>query len=124
MPGGPGTPEKGFPALFAIDKSSGSTSRSAGFTNGEVGMVYVVTAVDMTCTGAEPVQCFANITGILGEIIYWDSQSTGEGLGVSFNWRGFYIVEIGNPFHAAMTSASSIAMGIAINGFKVPQGNT
>jgi hypothetical protein len=60
---------------------------SFGVSTADYG-TFVVTHADCTLSGAEPIgPIFASLW--IGSVqVYYDSQSTGEGLGVTFAWRG------------------------------------
>lgn len=79
----------------------------------------VVTCIDITATGAEPVQCFASVQGVIGEAFYYDSQSTGEGLGVRFTWRGQYALDIGERVQLLCTSSAPIDWGAHVDGYTI-----
>lgn len=93
------------------------TALTVTYTPSVGGSGGLLLGVDMTCTQANPVQCFANIQlGSGGPIIYWDSQSTGEGNGVTFGWRGQLYVSPSVHLNCALTAAASITMGIVVWG--------
>jgi hypothetical protein len=48
----------------------------------------LVLGIELIASGASPVQCFANFQVPSGSMVYYDSQSIGEGLGVRFVYRG------------------------------------
>lgn len=102
-----------------ISSSTTGTALSGTFTPEAGGSGFLLLGVDMTCTQAQPVQCFANCQlGVGGPIFYWDSQSTGEGNGVTFGWRGQLIVHPTIELICALTAASSIVMGIVAWGLQ------
>jgi hypothetical protein len=91
----------------------------------EPGSTSVLTQVDAVAYNAEPVQCWFHASmfasGSGAELaFYYDSQSTGEGLGVWFSWRGAL------PFHGAdalqvyATSSGSITWSVLCSGLIVP----
>lgn len=51
---------------------------------------HILLGVDVVASEDEPIQCFFHIDTHLGGAFYYDSQSTGEGLGVYFAWRGMW----------------------------------
>lgn len=60
--------------------------------------VYTLLGIDTVCSGAEPSQItMAFWLGAAATQFYYDSQSTGEGLGVRFSWRGQLPVRAGYP---------------------------
>lgn len=102
-----------------IHTSTTGTSLSGTYTPSVGGSGFLLLGVDMTCTQANPVQCFANCQfGSGGPIFYWDSQSTGEGNGVTFGWRGQLLIPVSTQLICALTAASSITMGIIAWGLR------
>lgn len=88
------------------------------------GLVMVITQVDATATGTEPTQLyFELIDHSTGAIFFHDSQSTGEGLGVMWVWRGAKPLAGIAGLHARMTIISGVSptvMGCEIRGFYRP----
>lgn len=95
-------------------KNQGSgTSLSATYTPSVGGSGGLLLGVDMTATQANPVQCFASLQlGTGGPIFYWDSQSTGEGNGITFGWRGQLKIDVSVELICTLTAASTITLGI------------
>jgi hypothetical protein len=108
------------PQIMGRIATGSVTSAHVNFTQGSTDTVAVLLGADMTATQAEPVQVFAHLVGNAGEIFYWDSQSTGEGNGVTFSWRGYYPLEHNDTIDAYVTAASGIIMGIVLWGCLVP----
>lgn len=119
VPGPGGVPPNSIPQRLGRQQTT-ATSLTLGYTNPYTGVTVIVTHIDITATGAEPVQCFAHAEDDIGVRFYWDSQSTGEGNGVSFNWRGLYVLSHLESVYAIITAASSIILGATINGYILP----
>jgi len=102
---------------------------STGFRvsyNAPAGGSAVVTGLDVTATQAEPVQCFVRaacdpIGASADAIFYWDSQSTGEGNGVWFSWRGALPLFAEDALVIEGDSGSSITWGWVAFGVVVAQ---
>lgn len=78
------------PARWVATGEVLTTSFDVSFTPPAVqASTWLLTGVDWTATQAQPVHCFTHLAlGPEITIFYWDSQSTGEGLGVRWSWRG------------------------------------
>lgn len=73
---------------------------------------YRIQGVDWTATQAAPVHCFTHLElAPTGSIFYWDSQSTGEGNGVRWSWRGDLPLEAGEGLRVVGTADGSIQWG-------------
>jgi len=70
----------GEAASVGQDYSIGIVPRDAGH--------LLLLGIDVVASDAEPVHCWVGYEIPAGYRAYWDSQSTGEGLGVRFPWRG------------------------------------
>lgn len=87
---------------------------------------YVVLGIDLTMTGVDTIgPCFCSFA-IGGHIFYWDSQSTGEGLGITFGWRGQIPIQKGDVLIIAADQpstdlvVSSIAWGYCYPPRQIP----
>lgn len=69
---------------------------------------WLILGCDIVASGAEPVQCFVNLQVPAGQQIYYDSQSTGEGLGVRFPYRGQVPVLPNESFAVQVSSSAAI----------------
>lgn len=119
-PPAPAVPEGAWPVNFG--RFGGlHTSFNIDVTNTHTGSLWIVTCVDATCTGAEPVQCFCSMTANSVATVFYDSQSTGEGVGVSFFYRGQIVLAHSDDLEVLLTSSATINMGIAISGYVIPQ---
>lgn len=84
-------PDRGYPAIL-LDWNTTGTSFSQSATN-PGGYPWVLLGVDWTATQAEPIQCFTGMTLTPhGGTFFYDSQSTGEGNGVRWQWRGMLVI--------------------------------
>lgn len=87
-----------FLATYSVPLTGGSTIRLQG--------------VDWTATQSFPVHCFTHLQlQPNGTIFYWDSQSTGEGNGVRWSWRGDLPLGVGDGFQVVGTADGSIQWG-------------
>lgn len=81
--------------------------------------VGTIEAIDLTFTQAEPVQCFGGFYDAFGSCFYWDSQSTGEGLGVTMSWRGLQVFHADGPERPCSVvgnSSATLYVGCTISG--------
>ena len=118
---GPAQPPPGaMPKLLGRYNGTAS-SHTMTFTNGTRGLLAVVTHCDATFTGVSPIQTFFNLVDEIGCIPYWDSQSTGEGNGVTYSWRGMYWVEYTGTFAMVITAAGAGNMSMAMHGWYIRQ---
>lgn len=102
--------ERGHPALLGRWNVVG-TAHTQTYTNSG-GVPAILLGADWTATQANPVQCFTQMfynTG--GAIFFWDSQSTGEGNGVRWSWRGALIIPAGQGVSIVTTAVSAITLG-------------
>lgn len=98
-----------------------SNSWSEFVSPAALGQIVVVQGIDWTATQAEPVQCFTHLEYLGGHIFFWDSQSTGEGLGVRWSWRGSLLLRQGSGINVVgTTGGASIAWGGAWFGITIP----
>ncbi len=82
------------------------------------GSSAVVLGVDIVAAHAEPVQCFVEVQIPNGILVYYDSQSAGEGLGVRFTYRGQVPLLAGE----GMTVHTSTAGGATIDWYATAWG--
>lgn len=104
-----------------------TTTSSVSFVvrNGVAGQAWIITQIDFTATLAEPVQCFFAAalwpnSLVSGPTFYYDSQSTGEGNGVWFSWRGCLRLDNADAVAIVASSASSIVWGGVVSGYISP----
>jgi hypothetical protein len=71
-------------------------------------VVWMLTHIDCTCTVTSPSQwyCEATIRSV-GYPFFHDSQSIGEGLGISFYWRGALVIPSNDYLDVKLTQISS-----------------
>lgn len=70
--------------------------------------VFILLGVDWAATIEEPVQCWTGLELNSHGYFWWDSQSTGEGLGVRWQWRGALPMRDGDVFGVYFDAAASI----------------
>lgn len=82
----------------------------------------VLLGADLTMTGATGVgPCFASLA-IGGVTFYWDSQSTGEGSGITFAWRGQLPIIGGDQLHwYASQPGSDLSVSSVMWGYVNPR---
>lgn len=85
-----------------------------------VGQTALILGIDWTATQDEPVQCFTHLLYAGSFLFYWDSQSTGEGLGVRWSWRGALPLAQGQVIQVIGTSSSAIEWSGSWFGLLVP----
>lgn len=97
---------------YRIGTYQGTTAfRNASFGNAFSGTALLL-GVDAAATDAEPIQCFLAL-GITGcQWFYTDSQSTGEGLGVRWTWRGQIPIYENDVFYYRFSASGPINFGI------------
>lgn len=90
--------------LAATPATSGAFAPSSTFDL--TGYTGVLTDVDVIAYDAEPIQMFVRfyIGGDVG--IYYDSQSSGEGIGVRFQWQGRAVIGNGDTYGIDASTAS------------------
>lgn len=98
-----------------------STTASSAVTDAPVGGVnYVVLGAYYTATGSNPITCFWSLRIPAAFTISYDSQSTGQGNGVRFTWRGQIPMNAGeNVAHTCTSSAPIFWCGV-IWGILIP----
>lgn len=87
VPGGPYIPPGTAPLRLLHVNGTGSSEFDALQTNTS-GRMWVVCGIDAVCTdlgSVSAIECDASVGGVT---FYHDSQSIGEGGGVTFAWRG------------------------------------
>jgi hypothetical protein len=85
----------------------------------------LITQIDAVAFNANPVQCFFHVQLIPvgasdGPAFYYDSQSTGEGNGVWFSWRGALPVLFEEQVFFEATSSATIDWGCIASGLILP----
>jgi hypothetical protein len=113
---------EGYPTLFAESGATAVNSFSFAASGAGVHQVLLVQGIDVCAYGAQPVHCFANLVSPLGYTFWWDSQSTGEGLGVRWNWRGAIPVRYFQSLTFSATADANISWGGVMWGQTAPRG--
>lgn len=107
--------------LFQDTSASASSSFSMSLPSQLSGSASLLQGVDVTATGANPIQCFAHLTSPAGSIFWWDSQSTGEGNGVRWTWRGgLWVRHTQTVTFTGSTASGSINWGGIMWGILIP----
>jgi hypothetical protein len=114
-----------FPVQFDIFGPSNVSSVSHVLRNTSAASSWIITQLDYTATQAMPVQCFfaAEVWrngGTSGPTFYYDSQSTGEGNGVWFSWRGALPLAPNDALAVVASSVSAIVWGGVVSGVVGP----
>lgn len=108
---------EGAYALRLVSHSETSTGGSVTFDTGDNPSPRpIILGVDFVASGFEPIQCFVNLQVPTGIQVYYDSQSTGEGLGVRFPWRGQIPVLDGEDVTAEFSSSGTINWYVTVWG--------
>lgn len=104
--------------IRANSLSSGSTDTIAqpAWANGGC----IILGLDLVAAGAEPSQCFCSFSVPNNCTIFYDSQSTGEGNGIRFTWRGQIPLGPSESMQVYFSSAMSITWSYAISGLLTP----
>jgi hypothetical protein len=123
LPPGPMAPAAGWlPVQLLKENSPASNDLPAVMFVEDSTPPIVLTAIDATCTIEEPVHCFCRAFTNDDTTFFWDSQSTGEGLGVTFAWRGALYLPRGDYFTVELTTTGAlIVMGICAFGWAAPE---
>lgn len=91
VPGGPYLPPGSLPFRPMANDEEGTSSLSSIYTNATPALM-VIAGIDVTAqngSAAGPLFCSCAIGTA---VFYWDSQSIGEGGGVTFSWRGAHML--------------------------------
>jgi hypothetical protein len=110
----------GVPCRFLshTELSSGNTvSVQPSLSN--VGSVLVL-GFDAVASGASPVQCFIDFQVPIGFQVFYDSQSSGEGNGVRFTWRGQAPLMFNERLATKFSSVSNITWTVSAWGLALP----
>lgn len=119
----------GTPEQFHVNFGYGGPTTTSTFVitarNTNLNAQWLITNIDATATQFEPVQAFFQAalwpnSLTTGPIFYYDSQSTGEGLGIWFSWRGTLPLAPNDAVSIKGTSVSNLAWGGVISGIVVP----
>jgi hypothetical protein len=116
--------EGGVPVRLVANESSGTGLQST-VQNIWEGSSLVITQIDGVARNANPVQCFfyAYVLPVgtsAGCTFYYDSQSTGEGNGVWFSWRGALPLALSDQLIIASVSSATIQWSHVASGLLVP----
>jgi hypothetical protein len=68
----------------------------------------LVMGMDVVAAHANPIQCFCEFRVPSAISVFYDSQSTGEGNGVRFTWRGQIPISPGESVTIVATSSGSL----------------
>jgi hypothetical protein len=100
-----------------------STSFVAQVVNSGPGQFQmVIEGIDWTATQANPVHCFTQLIFDQNNgLFFWDSQSTGEGNGVRWSWRGSLVLEGGQGVSVKGQSDANITWGAVVWGYQTPK---
>lgn len=99
----------GKPAILGEWATTGTSTTQTYHNAG--GLQAILLGVDWTATNANPVQCFAHLTyQPSGATFFWDSQSTGEGNGVRWQWRGALPIPVGYGVDCVTTASATIVL--------------
>lgn len=117
--GNSGLPDDAFPFRF---KQGPVPISVFSFSKAFNQMHAVLLGGDLTMTGAAGIgPCFASMA-LGGVIFYWDSQSTGEGQGITFAWRGQLPLGHGDVITwAAQQPASDLSVSCVMWGYFLPR---
>lgn len=85
-----------------------------------LGTTVLILGFDAVAQGSEPIMCFCQFTAPAGIFLYYDSQSTGQGLGVRFQWRGQSPLFTGEAAEGRGISSGSINWSFSAWGLLVP----
>jgi hypothetical protein len=92
-----------------ITASTTGSNLGGTFTPEAGGSGLLLLGVDWTATqGTGSYNVYAQVAS--GPIFYWDSQSIGEGNGVTYAWRGQLIVNPGEQLSCQIVGGSSTAV--------------
>ena len=105
-----------FPRRFISYSGTGTNISQTVTNNVFINSMYVILGCDLVASGSEPVQCFVNLQIPQGVQVYYDSQSTGEGLGVRFPWRGQIPLFYNDTLEVDVSSNASINWYITVWG--------
>lgn len=105
-----------------LSVTSSGTSFSATMDNaGGGGLITVIEGIDWTASRANPVQCFTQLVfNTNSAYFFWDSQSTGEGNGVRWSWRGSLALALGDAVTILGQASASITWGAIAWGYQLP----
>lgn len=114
-----------FVQLFGSYGPTTTTSVDLQIKNNAGFAQWVITGIDFVAWNAQPVQCFFraehwNYSATFGAAFYYDSQSTGEGNGIWFSWRGALPLAPTDTLNCVGTSASNITWGGKVFGIIAP----
>jgi hypothetical protein len=84
-----------------------------------VGAVLVL-GFDAVASGSEPIQCFIDFQIPTGFQVFYDSQSTGEGNGVRFTWRGQAPLMFDEQLSTTYSSSGAIEWTVNAWGLALP----
>ena len=112
-----------FPILFIANNVIAAGIHGA-YTNNTLGTMPVLTGLDGVASNANPIQCFfwAQSTGSPNVPcqFYYDSQSTGEGNGVWFSWRGALPMPFGTELELFGNSSGTSNWSVTAWGCVIP----
>lgn len=104
-----------------ISATSSTASQSFDFLGAAAAAgTTLVMGMDVVASGAEPVQCFCALQLPRGVTVFYDSQSTGEGLGVRFTWRGQIPIGGTDEGSVVVRSSGTIPWAVTVWGITIP----
>jgi hypothetical protein len=68
----------------------------------------LIMGIDVVAAHANPIQCFVEFRVPSAISVFYDSQSTGQGNGVRFTWRGQVPIGPGETISIVATSSASL----------------
>ena len=123
-PTGVGAPDASpyaWPVLIqSQNNGGGSPDLTAYGSNLLPNSTLVVQGIDATAIHAEPVQCWVDFFALDVNSMMHDSQSTGEGLGVTFSWRGALPLGYNAEVKCVCHASAPILWAVTIWGYRVP----
>ena len=105
VPGGPYLPPGTFPLRLFSANYSAVASATTTFIN-EVNALVIIAGIDAVATNGSAAGPVYTDFFLQGVDFYHDSQSIGEGQGVTFSWRGAHLLEPGEQLDAQMVCIS------------------
>lgn len=93
VPGGPYLYPNTVPVRLINYQVDGAGGTAEAFFPNETGGFVLICGIDATATGdpsSGPIDCDFTLNGTN---FYHDSQSIGEGRGITFSWRGMHILK-------------------------------
>lgn len=109
-----------LPERFISSSQTGTSGSYQHIPNVNIPGGQLILGIDFVASGSEPIQLFVNAQGPSGIQFYYDSQSTGEGNGVRFVWRGQLPLHASETLSVNWTASGSIATYCTAWGLVLP----